>query len=371
LWHGTQRLALEPKVLQMLLYLLEHRDRLVSAAGLFWLAAGAGRRRPRAVHAGLALVTTIHTLGNDLLQDCGRRLAIRIGIHTGLVVVGGGQEGALSGPLAAGAPPRLAATIAGLAAPDTVVISASTSALVQGFFVCESLGEQALPGTTVLCALYHVRGASGARGRLDVVPAPQLTPFMGREGGLAVLRERLAQVRQGYGQAVLVRGDAGMGKSRLVQQVNTALLAEGFTVLAYWGSPYTHHTALHPVVEWLQGCLHGDGDLSGPALLARLEALVRQAGLDLPEHLPLLATLVRLDLPEARYPALQLTPLRTWRRHTGACSSYATRWARQRRCFSPCMACACFISCAGSARPPDRWGSRLLGWPNRGKRLTS
>jgi class 3 adenylate cyclase/predicted ATPase len=264
----------------------------------------------RAVHAGLALVTAVHALGSELVQDFGLRLAIRIGIHTGLVVVGGGQEESLYGQLAAGATPKLAATIESLAAPDTVVIGATTYALVQGFFVCESLGEHVLPGTTAPTALYHVRGASGAHGRLDIVTPQQLTPFVGREVELAVLQERLAQVRQGFGQAVLVGGEPGMGKSRLVQQVKTALLAEGFTPLAYYGSPYTQHTALHPVVEWLQGSMHGNGDLAGLAPLARLEALVQQAGLDLSAHLPWLATLVNLDLPQERYPVSQLTPQR-------------------------------------------------------------
>jgi class 3 adenylate cyclase len=282
-------------------------DRLLSYFG--WPQAYEDAAR-RAVHAGLALVTAIQALRNELVPDSGMSLAVRIGIHTGLVVVGGGQEGPRYGQSAVGITPSLAARIQGFAAPDTVLIGAATYALVQGFFVCEPLGEHALPGLPAPSVLYHVRGVSGTHGRLDVAMPQHLTPFVGREAELAVLRERLAQVRQGLGQVVLLSGDAGMGKSRLVQQVKTALVAEGFTPLAYWGSPYSQHTVLHPVSEWLQGCIHGDSDPSGPAPLARLEALVQQAGLDLPEHLPLLASLVSLDLPQARYPSLQLTPQR-------------------------------------------------------------
>ena len=190
------------------------------------------------------------------------------------------------------------------------MISAATYALVQGYFVCEPLGAQVLPGTITPSALYHVLGASGARGRLDVTAPPQLTPFVGREAELAVLRERMAQVQQGLGQVVLLSGDAGMGKSRLVQRVKSALVDEGFTPLEFWGSPYTQHTPLHPVVEWVQRCVHGDSDTPGPARLARLEALVQQARLDPPAHLPLLASLLRLDLPQEHDPALQLTPQR-------------------------------------------------------------
>jgi len=264
----------------------------------------------RAVHTGLALLSAVCDLSNGLVQDSGIRLAIRIGIHTGLVVVGAGEEGPQYGQLAVGATPNLAAKLQGLAAPDTVVISAATYALVQGYFVCQPLGEYALPGTTEPTTLYHVLGASGARGRLDITAPPQRTPFVGRGAELVVLRERMAQVRQGQGQVVLLSGDAGMGKSRLVQRVKTALVEDGFTPIEYWGSPYYQHTALHPVLEWLQRCVHGDGDTPGPERITRLEQLIQQARLDLPEHLPLLAALVPLDLPEERYLAPQLTPQR-------------------------------------------------------------
>ena len=166
----------------------------------------------RAVHAGLALVTTVQDLSSELVQDFGIRLAVWIGVHTGLVVVGGEAEEASYSQLAVGVTPNLAAKLQALAAPETVVISATTYALVQGYFVCEPLGAQVLPGTITPSALYHVLGASGARGRLDVTAPPQLTPFVGREAELAVLRERMAQVQQGLGQAVLLSGDAGMGK---------------------------------------------------------------------------------------------------------------------------------------------------------------
>jgi hypothetical protein len=151
--------------------------------------------------------------------------------------------------LAVGATPNLAAKLQGLAAPEAVVISAATYALVQGYFVCASLGEYPLPGTTAPSVLYQVQGASGARGRLDLTAPPQRTPFVGREVERAVLRERAAQVQQGLGQVVLLSGEAGIGKSRLVQEVTTACAAEGFTCLDCRCSPYYQHTALHPVSE--------------------------------------------------------------------------------------------------------------------------
>jgi class 3 adenylate cyclase/DNA-binding winged helix-turn-helix (wHTH) protein/tetratricopeptide (TPR) repeat protein len=262
----------------------------------------------RAVHAGMAVVTAVRDLGSELVQNFGIRLAIRIGMDTGLVVVGAEAGGTPYGQLAVGATPNLAAKIQGLAAPETIVISATTYALVQGYFLCDSLGEHYLPGTTAPSVLYQVRGASGARGRLDLTAPLQRTPFVGREVELAVLRERAAQVRQGLGQVVLLSGEAGIGKSRLVQEVTTAIAADGFTCLEFCCSPYAQHTALHPVIEWLQRCIQDDAETPGSERLACLEAFLHQVRLGLPERLPLVAALLSLPLPEVRYPALQLTP---------------------------------------------------------------
>jgi class 3 adenylate cyclase/predicted ATPase len=264
----------------------------------------------RAVHAGMALVTAIRDLGRELLQDFGIRLAIRVGIHTGLVVVGAETGASPYGQLAVGVTPHLAAKIQHLAAPDAVVLSATTYDLVQGYFVCAPLGEHHLPGTTAPGVLYQVRGVSGAHGRLDLVAPPQRSPFVGREVERAMLRERATQVQQGLGQVVLLSGEAGIGKSRLVQEVTTACEAEDFAYLDCRCSPYAQHTALHPVIAWLQRSIEDDAETPMAERLVRLEAFVGQAGLDLPESLPLVAALLHLPLPEARYPALQLTPQR-------------------------------------------------------------
>ena len=262
----------------------------------------------RAVHTGMALVTAVRDLGNTLVHEYGVRLAVRIGIHTGPVVMGARDGDATYSQLAVGVTPALAATLQGLAAPETVVISDATAGLVQGYFVCQRLGEHQLPGLTAPRTLYQVLGASGAHGRLDLTPLQQRTPFVGREAELGMLWERAAQVRQGLGQGVLLRGETGIGKSRLVQEVQATLTAAGFTSIALWGSPYAQHTTLHPVIEWLQGSGQDAAETPGSARLARLEDCVQQARLDLREHLPLLAALLHLVLPQEQYPPLQLIP---------------------------------------------------------------
>jgi predicted ATPase len=140
--------------------------------------------------------------------------------------------------------------------------------------------------------LYQVRGASGAHGRLDVTPPQQRTPFVGREAELAILQERAAQVQQGLGQVVLFSGEAGMGKSRLLQEVTTACTAHGFRAIECRCSPYAQHTALYPVVEWLQRFLQFTGDTPVSERIEQLEPLLQQARLDLHESLPLLAALL-------------------------------------------------------------------------------
>src|SRR5206468_10907622 len=141
----------------------------------------------------------------------------RLGVNTGRVVVGEVGDGTRQEQLALGETPNLAARLQGLAAPNTLVISAATWQLLQGFFACQSLGTPPLKGVTQPLEVYQVLYESTARSRLDDVGSTGLTPLVGREQEIALLRERWAQVKDGLGQVVLLSGEAGIGKSRLVQ----------------------------------------------------------------------------------------------------------------------------------------------------------
>src|SRR3989454_12054100 len=173
----------------------------------------------RAVRAGLGIVEAIATLHTPGVPTKGITLAVRLGIHTGLVVIGamGGHE--RQEQLALGETPNLAARIQGLAAPNTVVISEATYRLVQGYFDYEALGEQTLRGVAEPLHVYRVLQDSGARGRLDVAQTRGLTPLVGRESEVTLLLERWEQAKAGQGQVVLLSGDAGIGRSRLVQML--------------------------------------------------------------------------------------------------------------------------------------------------------
>lgn len=146
----------------------------------------------RAVRAGLGMVEALQPLKSRLASRTGLRLAVRLGVHTGLVVVGEMGAGGRQEQLAFGETPNIAARLEGLAAPDTVVISATTLRLVQGYFTVESLGPHALKGVATPMLLYRVLAASGVQGRLDAVAPARLTPLVGREEEVALVQRRAA-----------------------------------------------------------------------------------------------------------------------------------------------------------------------------------
>jgi hypothetical protein len=128
--------------------------------------------------------------------------------------------------LALGETPNLAARLQGLAAPNTLGISAATFQLLGGFFACQSLGTHLLKGFAQPMQLYQVLYESMVRNRLEAAGSTGLTPLVGREPEVALLRERWAQVKDGVGQVVLLSGEAGIGKSRLVQMLTEQAATE-------------------------------------------------------------------------------------------------------------------------------------------------
>jgi TOMM system kinase/cyclase fusion protein len=263
----------------------------------------------RAVRAGLEMLAALAPLQVRLAADKDIRLAVRLGIHTGLVVVGAMGVGRRQEQLALGDTPNVAARLQSLAAPDTVVISDATWRLVQGYFACDDLGPQTLKGIETPVQVYRVLGTSGAQSRLDVVSPCGLTPLVGREAEVALLRERWAQARDGLGQVVLLNGEAGIGKSRLVQILQEHIAAEPHTRLEWRCSPYMQQSPLHPVIEQLHRLLHWRPDDAPAEKLRTLEETLAAYDLALPEMVPLFAALLSLPLPE-RYPPLTLTPQR-------------------------------------------------------------
>jgi class 3 adenylate cyclase/predicted ATPase len=263
----------------------------------------------RAIRTGLGLVEAMSTLNHHLTQRQGFRLAIRVGIHTGLVVVGAMGGGGRQEQLALGETPNIAARLQGLAAPDTIVISEATARLVEGYFISHSLGMQPLKGLVSPLRVYQVLHASETQTRLDVAAARGLTPLVGRDAEVTLLRERWTQVQDGLGQVVLINGEPGIGKSRLVQVLKEQVAGERYTQIEYRCASHTQHSALYPVITHLEQALAFTRDDTSDDKLRKLEtALVPSAWL-LPDTVPLLAALLSLPLP-AHAPPLTLTPQR-------------------------------------------------------------
>jgi class 3 adenylate cyclase len=182
----------------------------------------------RAVRAGLGMLAALGDLNQGLQQVKGLQLAIRVGIHTGLVVIGEMGGAQRQEQLALGEVPNIASRIQGLAEPNTIMVSMDTYRLIQGYFDCRALGAQAIRGVAEPVQVYCVLQESGARGRLDVAVTRGLTPLVGRESEVMLLRERWEQAKAGQGQVVLLTGDAGIGKSRLVQMLKDRVADEPY-----------------------------------------------------------------------------------------------------------------------------------------------
>jgi class 3 adenylate cyclase/tetratricopeptide (TPR) repeat protein len=264
----------------------------------------------RAVRAALGIVEAMTRVNTHLAQTCGVQLAVRIGIHTGLVVAGTLGVGETRDPQAiVGEAPNLAARLQELATPNTVVCSAATARLVDGYFILEALGPQVLKGVTAPVSVYRVVGETEARTRLDIASTRGLTPFVGREPEVALLLERWAAATDGRGQVVVLSGEAGIGKSRLVQAFTAQLTGAAYTRIVYDCSPYYQQSPLYPVVAHLQRLLQFRADDPPAEQLRKLEATLRAYDFALEEVVPLVAALLSLPPPE-HYSPLTLTPER-------------------------------------------------------------
>jgi class 3 adenylate cyclase len=232
----------------------------------------------RAIRTGLGIVEVMGTLNSRLAQRQGVRLAIRMGIHTGLVVVGAMGGGGRQEQLALGETPNIAARLQGLAAPDTIVISETTARLVEGYFISHSLGMQDLKGLAHPLRVYRVLHASETQTRLDVGAIRGLTPLVGRDAEVTFLRERWTQVQDGLGQMVLINGEPGIGKSRLVQVLKEQVAGERSTRIEYHCASHTQHSALYPVITHLERALAFRHDDTPDDKLRKLEAALAPQG---------------------------------------------------------------------------------------------
>ena len=260
----------------------------------------------RAVRAGLDIISAVARLRATLTPS----MRVRVAVHTGLVVVGRSGGGLHSNSVEiVGEAPNVAARMQAIAQPGSVVVSAPTYRLIEGFFICRNLGATTLRGVALPVVLYEVVEASELRTAFDRAIATGLTPFISREQEVARLIERWDQARNQTGQVVLLCGEAGIGKSRLVQILRERAATDAVMELECRCSSYFVNSALHPIIDLLERALQFQRDDDSHKKVIKLERALEQSGFNLLETVPVFCSL--LSLPQSdRYPSVAMTPRR-------------------------------------------------------------
>jgi class 3 adenylate cyclase/predicted ATPase len=263
----------------------------------------------RAVRAGLGIIEAIAMLNTRLQHETGVTLAVRVGIHTGPVVVGemGGESRREA--LALGETPNVAARLQAIAEPDTIVISAATQRLLAGSVTVTDLGAQMIKGLPAPLRVYRVQSDSGAARPLDGATGQTLTPLVGRDQEVGLLLDRWEHVKDGRGHVVLLSGEPGIGKSRLARVLKDHIAAERCVRWECRCSPYHQDSALYPLIDLFQRTLEFDRDDAPGERFAKLAAGLARYDVARPEVVALWAALLSLPVPD-QHPPLDFTPQR-------------------------------------------------------------
>jgi len=268
----------------------------------------------RTVRAGLDIIAAVARLETHAAEP----LAVRIGIATGLVVVGDlSGEGALRQHALVGETPNLAARLQTLAEPGTIVVAASTRRLLGDLFRLRDLGQHEVKGIAAPVAAWVVEGVSASESRFEAIRVAGLTDLIGREDELDFLLERQRLAWKGEGQIVLISGEPGIGKSRLVAALAERIAGEPHTRLRYQCSPYDTNSALRPFIAQLERAAGFKADDTSEQRLDKLEGLLAMGASQVQAVAPLFAALLSIPFGE-RYPPLALSPTQQRRRTLAA-----------------------------------------------------
>jgi len=240
----------------------------------------------RGVRAALDLVAAVAEL-----RPAGERISVRTGVHTGLVVVGKVGDGTTAEQLALGDTPNIAARIQGIAEPDQVVASAATEKLLRNRFESVTLGPQTFKGVTQPMDCHRIVSAKAVEGNQ---PA---TALVGRDQELGLMLDRWERALEGQGQVILLSGEPGIGKSRLVQALRDRLEGSEHFAVELRCSPYFTHTPLYPVIEALPRMLRWRENADADAQAHSLEQLCQSLSLAADEAVPLLAQVLSRPIP--------------------------------------------------------------------------
>jgi class 3 adenylate cyclase len=255
-----------------------------------------------AVRAALEIAAARHAPSAPALE-----LRVRLGLATGLVIVGDLIGSEAAEPQAVlGETPNLAARLQALAEPDGVVIAEDTRRLIGGLFDYEDLGVVTLKGFAAPVRAWRVLREGKAESRFEAFHAAALTPLVGREEELELLVQHWQRARTGTGQVVLLAGEPGIGKSRLVAALQERIGDEPHTRLRYFCSPHHQDSALYPFIAQLQRTVEFEREDTREHRLDKLQAVLCPA-LPPDEDIVILAELLSIPTGE-RYPPIALTP---------------------------------------------------------------
>ena len=269
----------------------------------------------RAARAALSIQRALAELNRKNVGTGKPALTARIGIETGPVVVDAAGE-------IFGDAPNVAARVQALAEPGAVLVTARVQRQVAGLFVAEERGSHTLKGVPESTVLFRLVRASGGGRRSG---SRHLTPLVGRDEEIAMLMRRWERARQGDGQLVLIVGEPGLGKSRLIEEFHARLADTPHTWVEWSCSQLLQNTPLHPIAEWGR-MRFGGADVVAERRLAELESSLAQVKLDPAENASLLAPLLDIPLPNDRAPALAPEELR--RRQLAALTNWVMAGAK-------------------------------------------
>src|SRR6516225_4387308 len=259
----------------------------------------------RAVRAALQIIDVAKTVcpkGHPPIR-------VRIGIASGLVVVGEDKLHALTREKSiVGETPNSAAHLQAVAAPNSVLLSETTRKLLGDVFDLKKLELSNVNGNKEHEIAYHVIGLKVSASRF-AAHVRSLTNFVGREQEVALLIDRWQRVSQGEGQVVLLSGEAGIGKSRIVETFRQMISGSSQLTLRYQCSPYHVDSALFPIIAELEQALKIASKDASSARLEKLEALLKYHDLNLKETVPAFAALLSIALSD-RYPPADVDPQR-------------------------------------------------------------
>jgi len=277
----------------------------------------------RALRAGLELIEAVSAL------QTGVPLAVRVGVATGHVVVGDIiGEGSAQESAVVGETPNLAARLQGIAAPNTLVLSAATRQLVTGRFEFDELGLQVLKGMAQPIPVFRALAIREVS-RFDAARERWLAPMVGRNEELQMILQRWGMAVEGEGQAVLLCGEAGIGKSRIVRALEDSIAEHSSHRIHLYCSPYHQSSAFHPAIGYLERTVGVEAEHTPKEKLSSLKNILSQLDIDFDKAAPVFAELLSIQLDDTT-PDFMLSPEKLRLRILDALNDYVTALAAQK-----------------------------------------